>query len=70
VSYATWPYDESTRNGVNTLRGRFGLSQNDATSSAPYSLGSQHAAQPEPVTAAEPYQFSLATLVRSARDRL
>ena len=69
MSYASWPYDESTRNGVNTLRDRFGLSRSDGASSVPYSPGSQHAARPEPVAAEAPYRLSLSTLVRSARER-
>jgi hypothetical protein len=67
VSYASWPYNESTRNGVNTLRSRFGLPQSDDTNSAAYRTW--HTAEPKSATAPEPYQFSLATLVREARDR-
>jgi hypothetical protein len=67
VSYASWPYDESTRNDVNTLRGRFRLSQDDEATSAAYRTW--NSVQRESAAPAEPYQFSIATLVREARDR-
>ena len=69
MPYASWPYDDRTRNETNTLRGRFGLTHGHDCSSDPYRPAAQPPARQEAATVPEQYQsFTLSSIVRSARD--
>ena len=65
MSYASWPYDRSTTNPINTLGGR--INRPVAAESTPTTPERPGAAAARPEDKPEPYRWSVAGLLRVAR---
>jgi hypothetical protein len=66
MSYASWPYDRSTTNPINTLAGRISRpAAAEPTPVVPERPAAPAAARPDDKS--EPYRWSVAGLLRVAR---